>query len=36
MKDRCEILKGEWFVSFLRNEDEGWDITEIDIDGLSI
>jgi hypothetical protein len=36
MKDRCEIVKGEWFVSFQRNETGGWDITEIDIDGLSI
>jgi hypothetical protein len=36
MKDHCEIVKGEWFVSFHRNEVGGWDITEIDIDGLSI
>ena len=36
MKDRCEIVKGEWFVSFQRNASGGWDITEIDIDGLSI
>ena len=36
MKDQCDIVKGEWFVSFQRNTSGGWDIREIDIDGLSI
>jgi len=35
-KDRCEILRGEWYVTFHRNGSDEWRIAEIDIDGLRI
>ena len=36
MEDRCEMIHGEWFVTFQRNESNEWHIAEIDIDGLRI
>lgn len=36
MKDRCEIVRGDWFVTFQRIADNTWRIMEIDIDGLRI
>jgi hypothetical protein len=35
-KDHCEIVRGDWFVSFQRNAAGEWQIMEIDIDGLRI
>jgi hypothetical protein len=36
LKDRCEIIRGDWYVSFVRNESDEWCIAEIDIDGLQL
>jgi hypothetical protein len=36
LKDRCEIIRGDWYVSFVRNESDEWRIAEIDIDGLKL
>lgn len=36
MKDHCEMVHGEWFVTFQRSESDEWHIAEIDIDGLRI
>lgn len=36
MKDRCEIIRGDWFVTFQRSRSDEWGIAEIDIDGLRI
>lgn len=36
LNDHSEIIRGEWYVSFERNESDEWRISEIDIDGLKI
>jgi hypothetical protein len=36
LKDRCEIIRGDWYVSLERTESDDWRITEIDIDGLKL